>query len=418
MSIRLIVLSYLYLFSALNDAAVDAFPSLTTTSLSNPTAKCRTAYRSHATNRDRIILRPNGPPRTRAATIGKHESKPQNYKTDDVVPSVIHRNPSRRRWLSSISSVALTVGGTILPSGQRGAASAAPPLTADVADNLSARAERAFLRPRPAKVLRPRMNLDFAVLLMRSSYDAVDDIDVVAMDQFQRDFFLVRQTEYKSYADMLGPGAMMQGDLADPNYFDFISFAQYATINREICDPNSVFEEQQPVDVGDDLPQRFGTVVVRRDPTLTKDELPRRHSQLVGRAILGRLIETFGNTASAIPAMVPGSRPSANVILTSVRQMVNLFVISGFAWDGDASMLRRSVDDDESGTAAGAQFSISFTSPATLWSGQSLKATNAALTNDFALKTVCEMISRAGYGIANSSVKYENYREISTFTLM
>ena len=97
---------------------------------------------------------------------------------------------------------------------------------------------------------------------------------------------------------------------------------------------------------------------------------------------------------------------------------MNLFVISGFAWDGDASMLRRSVDDDESGTAAGAQFSISFTSPATLWSGQSLKATNVALTNDFALKTVCEMISRTGYGIANSLVKYENYREISTFTLM
>jgi hypothetical protein len=414
MSNRLVVLFYTYFFSALNDAAVEAFPSLTY-SLSNPTARCRTAYSSHATKR--IILRPNGPPRTRAATRGHHESKPRNCKRDDGVPSVIHRNPSRRRWLSSISSVALTVGGTILPTGQR-VASAAPPLTSDVAGNLSARAERAFFRPRPAKVLRPRMNLDFAVLLMRVSYDAVDDIDVVAMDQFQRDFFLVRQAEYEAYANSLGPGAMMQGDLADPNYFDFISFAQYATINREIGDPNSVFEEQQPVDVGDDETQRFDTVVVRRDPTLTKGELPRRHSQLVGRAILGRLIETFGDTASAIPAIEPGSRPSANAVLASVRQMVNLFVISGFAWDGNASMLTRSVDDDESGTAAGAQFSITFTSPATLWSGQSLKAKNAIVTNDFALKTACEMISRAGYGIANSSVKYENYREISTFTLM
>ncbi len=307
------------------------------------------------------------------------------------------------------------MGGTILPSGQRGAL-AAPPLTADVADNLQARAERTF-RARPAKVLRPRMNLDFAVLLMRASYNAVDDIDVVAMDQFQRDFFLVRQAEYGAYADSLGPGAMQQGDLADPNYFDFVSFAQYATVCREIGDPNSVFEEQQPVDVGDDEPQRFDTVVVRRDPTLTKGDLPRRHSQLVGRAILGWLIERFGDTASAIPSIEPGSRPSANAVLAAVRQMVNLFVISGFAWDGDASMVKRPAADD-SGTAAGAQFSITFTSPATLWSGHSLKAKNAILTNDFALKTVSEMMSRAGYVIANSSVKYENYREISTFTLV
>jgi hypothetical protein len=82
-------------------------------------------------------------------------------------------------------------------------ANAAPPLTADVADNFSARAERA-LRPKPPKVLRTRMNLDFAVLLMRSSYNAVDAIDIVPMDQFQRDFFLIRQAEYQYYANASG----------------------------------------------------------------------------------------------------------------------------------------------------------------------------------------------------------------------
>ena len=34
-------------------------------------------------------------------------------------------------------------------------------------------------------------------------------------EQFQRDFFLIRQAEYKPYADALGAGAMVQGDLAD-----------------------------------------------------------------------------------------------------------------------------------------------------------------------------------------------------------
>ena len=83
---------------------------------------------------------------------------------------------SRRKWLSSLSV------GTILLSQQQ-VANAAPPLTAEVADNFQARLERS-LRPKPAKVLRPRMNLDFAVLLMRSSYNAVDQIDIVAMVRF------------------------------------------------------------------------------------------------------------------------------------------------------------------------------------------------------------------------------------------
>lgn len=36
--------------------------------------------------------------------------------------------------------------------------------------------------------------------------------------------------------------ANMQRDLTDPNYFDFISFAQMATISREIPEGRQVFE--------------------------------------------------------------------------------------------------------------------------------------------------------------------------------
>lgn len=321
---------------------------------------------------------------------------------------------SRRRWISTAarSASSASAGLLLLPP----PAPAAPPLTAASADDPPARLER-LLRPRPARVLRPRMNLDFAVLLMRSSYNAVDEIDVVAMDQFQRDFFLVRQAEYRTYADALGVGAMTQGDLADPNYFDFISFAQYATINREIVDPPSVFEEQQPVDAGEGEPQRFERVVVRRDASLANGDLPKRHAELVGGAILDKLDEKFGATASAIPRMEPGSRPGADAVLAAVKQMVNLFVVSGFAFDGNATILKR--NGENAVGAAGTQFCITFTSPATLWSGQSLKAkSNAVLTNDFALKTAREMLSRAGYKVANASVKYANNQEITTFTVI
>lgn len=316
---------------------------------------------------------------------------------------------TRRRWLSCMSSASTT---SILLA--QSIANAAPPLTAEEADNTSARFERA-LRPKPPKVLRPRMNLDFAVLLMRSSYNAVDTIDIVAMDQFQRDFFLIRQAEYQPYANALGPGAMQQGDLADPNYFDFISFAQYSTINREINNPPAVFEEQQPVEVGEGEPQQFVSVVVKRDPTLSNKDLPVKHAEIVGDAILDTLLEKFGGTASAIPKIESSSRPDVDTLFASIKQVVNLFVVSGFAWDGNASI----VQSGKSGTdASETQFAITFTSPATLWSGQSLKAKNAVLMNDFALKTAKALIQRAGYRVNNVSVKYKNNQEISTFTVV
>ena len=204
---------------------------------------------------------------------------------------------------------------------------------------------------------------------MRSSYNAVDAIDIVPMQQFQKDFFLIRQAEYEYYTNALGPGAVQQGDLADPNYFDFISFAQYSTICRELSDPAVIFEEQQPVEVGEGQPQQFNTVVVKRDATLTTKDLAQRHTEIVGNAILDKLIEKFGDTPSTIPKIEPNSRPDATTLLASIKQMVNLFIISGFAFDGTASISKVGKGSD----ASGSEFTIVASSPATLWSGQSLK---------------------------------------------
>lgn len=64
---------------------------------------------------------------------------------------------------------------------------AAPPMTLGESDGLGARTQRA-LRPKPPKILRPKLNQDFAVLLMRSSYQALDKIDCVAMVRFCLEF--------------------------------------------------------------------------------------------------------------------------------------------------------------------------------------------------------------------------------------
>jgi hypothetical protein len=122
---------------------------------------------------------------------------------------------------------------------------------------------------------------------------------------------LIRRSEYEPYVKSLGPGLVQQGDLTDPYYFDFISFAQYETINREISqNPPFVFEEQQPVDQGDDKPQKFVSVLIKRNPSLTNDMLGPEHSRLVGSAILDRLEEIFGGTGSALPNIPAGSRPN------------------------------------------------------------------------------------------------------------
>jgi hypothetical protein len=75
-------------------------------------------------------------------------------------------------------------------------------------------------RPPHVGIPRKRMDLPFAVQLMRTSYSVADELEFVAMDEFQKDFFLFRQSEWEDYRDY--HPTVMQGDLADPLYFDFI----------------------------------------------------------------------------------------------------------------------------------------------------------------------------------------------------
>lgn len=236
------------------------------------------------------------------------------------------------------------------------------------------------------------------------------------MDQFQRDFFLIRSAEYQTYTAGLGPGAVTQGDLTDPNYFDFISFAQYATISRDISDrPPQIFEEQIPeVDEETDT-QRFVPRVVRRPDRLRDDKLlPIEHDRLVGAAVLDGLEGTFGETSSRLPTFEEGGRPSVIVLEGLMRQLVNLFLINGFAYDGGVTV----VNSGKGIGGAGTGWEIKFVAPATLWSGRALRVRRAVVGNDFMLKVVKILMTRAGYGVKNAVVKYSKTEEITTFTLV
>jgi hypothetical protein len=241
------------------------------------------------------------------------------------------------------------------------------------------------------------------------------------MDQFQKDFFLIRQAEYLPYVTELGPGLVKQGDLTDPYYFDFISFAQYATIYRESSlDPAVVFEEQVPILVGegtDDEKQVFVKKIIKRDPSIGNAMLAKKHDEIVGNTILDKLEEQFGNTASAIPNVeIGGGHSNAASMQRAIQQMVNLFVISGFSFDGKVVIKKE--PKDSSSTASGAEFEIILTAPATLWSGQALALRRANTANDFVLKTAAALVTRAGYKVSSTSLTYSNSQEISTLSIV
>jgi hypothetical protein len=65
---------------------------------------------------------------------------------------------------------------------------------------------------------------------------------------------------------------------ADPLYFDFISFSQYATISREMGRPLKVFSEYKevcPPGAGEDDPCEAGTQLVQRPEQFVDDaQLP------------------------------------------------------------------------------------------------------------------------------------------------
>jgi hypothetical protein len=67
-------------------------------------------------------------------------------------------------------------------------------------------------------------------------------------------------------------------------------------------------------------------------------------------------------------------------VLESLSQLVKLFLLNGYAWDGSASLVSSTAA--ESG-AAGAEFCLRLVAPATLWGGQALQQQRAPLSNDF-----------------------------------
>ena len=118
-------------------------------------------------------------------------------------------------------------------------------------------------RPPPVRVPRKRMELQFAVQLMRNSYNAMDSLDFTPTDIFQKNQFLFRQNEWELYK--AEHPNVLQGDLANPEYFDFISWVQFSTLtfcmNEASTDPfievigsEALSQKVEPIPLLDPVP--------------------------------------------------------------------------------------------------------------------------------------------------------------------
>jgi hypothetical protein len=103
----------------------------------------------------------------------------------------------------------------------------------------------------------------------------------------------------------------------------------------------------------------------------------------------------------------------AATLLKSLKQLIALFLVNGYAFGGSVSI----VGEGNGVSASGAQFSISLIAPATLWGGKILQMQGATLNNDFVLKVAIELVARAGYDIFSSSIKYDGTKEDINFTI-
>ena len=185
------------------------------------------------------------------------------------------------------------------------------------------------LPPEPVRFPRAPLNIKLAVMLLRSTYETVDAMNIMPMDQFQIKFWKARQAEWEPYKFQYAPLVIEQGKLSDPLYFDFISYVQCQVVAREIPNSARVFEERSGAE--------GTTTVVRRDAALSDNKiLPAVLAQRVGDVVYARL--RFGFEEETFPGIPEPSDPTAPDALERVVRgmdaIVNAMVAKGYALKG------------------------------------------------------------------------------------
>jgi len=253
--------------------------------------------------------------------------------------------------------------------------------------------------------VRARVDLPFAVMLMRSGYNCVDALDFVAMDAFQRDFFLFRQDAWLPYCAQYRPLAVQQGDLQDPLYLDFISFAQAGAIIDAAADEARVFDEMQPNKA--DGGETFDRVVVRRDDSLpqTSEDIFRELPVAIGDSVYRQLRQVTadatglpGDLPAGCPAPLAAGAPTAD-ILAGVSAVLGVFEAASY-------LARSSVEQTARGVPGAVSFRAACTAPANLWGARVLALNRMPFVNAHPEMAVAGFLRASGVQVLGAVTTY------------
>jgi hypothetical protein len=285
-------------------------------------------------------------------------------------------------------------------------------------------------QPEPIPFPRRTLGQLFAVLLLRSGYEAVDSLDFIAMDDFQIKFWKQRQSEYEPYTLQYDPIKIKQGDLTDPNYFDFIAFAQSTTVSQEAAHGRQVFKEFDCEE--EECPPETSYKLVTRNP-LFKDNalLPGEWERQTGDKIYDGLVEGFrgqvfggpkpcssksnsrgGNNIVGAPTNLLGGssgnnsnsskKCSTEELVDGIRQILDIFEKNGFALK--CTMTQQSDD--------GSSFIIKVEGGANLWAIQALQARGSSVLPLYDMFVIESYLRRSGGGGVSGGKKKEKWMEV------
>ncbi|GLC41889.1 hypothetical protein PLESTB_001043800 [Pleodorina starrii] len=247
---------------------------------------------------------------------------------------------------------------------------------ADLQDYLS----RVFPQA-PEPILFPRKNLaqPFAVLLMRSAYETVDDLDFIPMNDFQKAFWKLRASEQEAYNLQYSPLKPRIGDVTDSLYFDFISYSQFSTISSQMPQGQQVFKEYC-----EDCPDLYR--IVRRDAALADNALlPAAFFTRTGDKIYAGLRNGFRDFQFGGPPPLPAGASLA-ALTTAVQNLLDVMVNNGYALKAEVY----DVDDAEQ------SFKVKITGPANLWGLTNLNFRRSLVLNAYDCMAVDALLRASG----------------------
>ena len=230
----------------------------------------------------------------------------------------------------------------------------------------------------PVRIPRPNLKLPFAVLLMRSSYEALENTNIYDMREFQIEFWRLRADMQPSYVESIKPGLFRQGDLTDSLYFDFINYSQWVT-TKGVIERSSAFNAQLGAQSGNPL---RGALT----PAVYLDE--------VAETLYNKLSNGFTLTPESDPVTfdVPAPLARDDDVLEGVSKLMQVFVNNGYATRIDVKRMPPPAD------GGGVAFAIETTGGCTLWGNSQLrKDGKTKLPGGDALINAYECIALRGY---------------------